>query len=327
MAEEVKILYSRTPITVQQNTDMQVASAALLGEIIALSYKTGFAYASNSHYAERLGVSNRSIINYMNELDDFGYIRRVHKSQGKNNTLRVIYVNFDKLEEETAQLRHKRDNSNEQEIDVEELFSEKDLPSETSSLPSENSAPPNENSAQGSEENDTGGVKKLREGSEEVAHKDSINYSINHSIYESINKSIEDDGFEQKVGFSNESQIAEKPSSKDNRPIGLSLPSVNDDSLSEKESQSDSLKPRPQLEIAFPTNNYLASDDGIQFKRAADLYPNKESINDAVPYFARVVSKKWVMPDLRKAIQQLPETETREFLEFLESITTQFIEN
>lgn len=319
VAEEVKILYAKTPITVQQNTNMQVASAALLGEIIALSHKTGYAYASNSHYAERLGVSKRSIISYMNELDDFGYIRRVHTAQGKNNTLRVIYVNFKKLEEETAQLRCERQNTNEQEIDVEELFVEKNLPSETSSLPSEESAPPSEKSAQGSEKDDTGGVKNLLGGSEEVAPKDSIHYSINHSIYESIKESIKDDDSDRKPEISDSSQQVEKPSSKDNRPNGLSAPSVADVPIKIPINESVvSKEPKSNYDFSFSTIQYLASRESSSYKKTASLYPNKDNINDAVRYFAKVASVELNIPELREEIKNLPATESREFLEYLE---------
>lgn len=323
MAEEVKILYSRTPITVLSNKDIRVASAVLLGEVIALSQREGYSYATNDHYAERLGVSPRSITDYMSELESHEYIRRVQFASSKNKTERHIYVNYKKLEIETEELRAERLNQEATSIEITPEFFGKPnntLAEVADSL--EESARGIEESARGVEENDRGGVKNLLGGIEESANKDSIHYSINHSINNSIKESIKDDDSETKAGISKNSQQVEKPSSKDNRPIGLSLPNVNDESLSTEISQSDSSKEKPKIALGYSIKSIasLPTDEVHLFHKVADLYPNKNNLDDAAWYFSKVASLKFTKAHLEKVIAQTPEAETMEFLEFLKRL-------
>jgi len=151
------------------------------------------------------------------------------------------------------------------------------------------------------------------------ANKDSINYSINYSINDSINNSIKDSDSEKILGFSNDSQQAETSSSKDNRPNGLSAPSVADVPVKIPINESVvSKEPKSNYDFSFSTIQYLASRESSSYKKTASLYPNKDNIDDAVRYFAKVASVELNIPELREEIKNLPATESREFLEYLE---------
>lgn len=320
MVEEVKILYSRTPITVLSNKEIRVASAVLLGEVIALSQRDGYSYATNDHYAGRLGVSPRSITDYMSELENHGYIRRVQFANSKNKTERRVYVNYEKLETETEELRTERLNNEVSSIDVTpDFFENPDNDLADTATPLEETARGIEEVARGIEENDRGGAQKLLGGIENSANKDSINYSINYSINDSINNSIKDSDSEKILGFSNDSQQAETSSSKDNRPNGLSAPSVADVPVKIPINESvESKKPKSNYDYSFSPIQYLASRESSSYKKTASLYPNKDNIDDAVRYFAKVASVELNIPELREEIKKLPATESREFLEYLE---------
>jgi len=320
VVEEVKILYSRTPITVLSNKEIRVASAVLLGEVIALSQRDGYSYATNDHYAGRLGVSPRSITDYMSELENHGYIRRVQFANSKNKTERRVYVNYEKLEAETEELRTERLNNEVSSIDVTpDFFENPDNDIADTATPLEETARGIENSARGIEENDRGGAQKLLGGIANSANKDSINYSINYSINDSINNSIKDSDSEKILGFSNDSQQAETSSSKDNRPNGLSAPSVADVPVKIPINESVvSKEPKSNYDFSFSTIQYLASRESSSYKKTASLYPNKDNIDDAVRYFAKVASVELNIPELREEIKYLPATESREFLEYLE---------
>lgn len=342
VVEEVKILYSRTPITVLSNKEIRVASAVLLGEVIALSQRDGYSYATNDHYAGRLGVSPRSITDYMSELENHGYIRRVQFANSKNKTERHVYVNYEKLEAETEELRTERLKNEVSPIDVTPDFFEVQNNDATETPPTlqninrgieeninrgieevargvEETARGIEETARGIEENDRGGAQKLLGGIENSANKDSINYSINYSINDSINNSIKDSDSEKILGFSNDSQQAETSSSKDNRPNGLSAPSVADVPVKIPTNESvGSKEPKSNYDFSFSTIKYLASRESSSYKKTANLYPNKDNIDNAVRYFAKVASVELNIPELREEIKNLPATESREFLEYLE---------
>ena len=50
----------------------------LYGRIKLLSHKDGYCYASNSHLASLLNVSNRTITRLIKQLELFGYIKLVY---------------------------------------------------------------------------------------------------------------------------------------------------------------------------------------------------------------------------------------------------------
>ena len=100
--------------------DIMPNAKLLYWEITALSNKTGFCYASNAYFANLYGVSSRQIINWINQLEKFGFIvREVEKDKGNyryisivNKTSQPSEENFTTLVKKTSQPSEEKDTLN-----------------------------------------------------------------------------------------------------------------------------------------------------------------------------------------------------------------------
>ena len=74
---------------------LKTSEKLTLVEIISLSKKLGYCFASNHSIAKRIGVNPRTVSKAVAELSKQGYI----DSKVKNDYSRTITVNYDKLKE------------------------------------------------------------------------------------------------------------------------------------------------------------------------------------------------------------------------------------
>ena len=86
-------LYVVIPISILENKKLSANAKLLYGEILALAKKSGKCFATNSHLAEKLGLSERSVGQILNELEKFNLIKREIKRSVKG-TYRNILISF-----------------------------------------------------------------------------------------------------------------------------------------------------------------------------------------------------------------------------------------
>lgn len=82
------------PANVRYAQGMPDGAKLLYGEITALANKEGYCYARDKHFAELYGKSERTIRNWIEQLEKRGYIGRVHiyKEGTKEIQSRRLYV-------------------------------------------------------------------------------------------------------------------------------------------------------------------------------------------------------------------------------------------
>ena len=96
--------YAVIPADVRYDKDLTANAKLLYGEITALASATGECWASNKYFSELFGVTKTSIINWLNQLADKGYITVTVKNVKESRTIRTISVNtFTAKEEKTAE--------------------------------------------------------------------------------------------------------------------------------------------------------------------------------------------------------------------------------
>lgn len=69
--------YSIIPANVRYDKELKPMEIIMYGEITALANKYGYAYASNSYFAELYQVHKKTVSNWINHLKEKGYIRTV----------------------------------------------------------------------------------------------------------------------------------------------------------------------------------------------------------------------------------------------------------
>lgn len=94
--EEIKqSYYAIIPANVRYDKDISPNAKLLYGEITALCNQKGFCWASNQYFSNLYGVSDRTIRTLIKQLQDKNYI----KVELKDNTKRIIYIDFTTQEE------------------------------------------------------------------------------------------------------------------------------------------------------------------------------------------------------------------------------------
>ena len=66
--------YSIIPAHIRYDDELKPMEIIMYGEITALANKYGFAYASNSYFAELYNVHKKTVSNWINHLKEKGYI-------------------------------------------------------------------------------------------------------------------------------------------------------------------------------------------------------------------------------------------------------------
>lgn len=86
--------YGILPASVRYNKSLHPMARLLYSEITALCQKEGYCWASNSYFADLFDVTDRSVINWINNLRDEKYIRTelIYKNGSKEIRERRIYI-------------------------------------------------------------------------------------------------------------------------------------------------------------------------------------------------------------------------------------------
>ncbi|HAR6121589.1 TPA: DnaD domain protein [Staphylococcus pseudintermedius] len=85
--------YSIIPANVRYDKELKPMEIIMYGEITALANKYGYAYASNSYFANLYQVHKKTVSNWINHLKDKGYIRTVvTRNEDMSVKDRKIYV-------------------------------------------------------------------------------------------------------------------------------------------------------------------------------------------------------------------------------------------
>lgn len=85
--------YSIIPASVRYDKDLKPMEIIMYGEITALANKYGYAYASNSYFAELYQVHKKTVSNWINHLKEKGYIRTVvTRNEDMSVKDRKIYI-------------------------------------------------------------------------------------------------------------------------------------------------------------------------------------------------------------------------------------------
>lgn len=85
MAEQTKSYYAVIPADVRYDNSLPANAKLLYGEITALTNDKGYCWATNEYFANLYGVSNRTIINWINSLVDKEYLVKdiIYKDDSK----------------------------------------------------------------------------------------------------------------------------------------------------------------------------------------------------------------------------------------------------
>ncbi|WP_369041152.1 helix-turn-helix domain-containing protein [Staphylococcus chromogenes] len=85
--------YSIIPANVRYDKELKPMEIIMYGEITALANKYGYAYASNSYFAELYQVHKKTVSNWINHLKEKGYIRTVvTRNEDMSVKDRKIYI-------------------------------------------------------------------------------------------------------------------------------------------------------------------------------------------------------------------------------------------
>jgi SOS-response transcriptional repressor LexA len=90
-----KSYYAIIPADVRYDNDLSPNAKLLYGEITALCNEKGYCWAGNAYFSELYKVTNRSISNWINSLEQKGYIKRTIIRSGENKQVeqRIIHIN------------------------------------------------------------------------------------------------------------------------------------------------------------------------------------------------------------------------------------------
>lgn len=87
--------YSVIPAYIRYDDELKPMEIIMYGEITALANKYGFAYASNSYFAELYNVHKKTVSNWINHLKEKGYIWTVvTRNEDMSIKDRKIYINY-----------------------------------------------------------------------------------------------------------------------------------------------------------------------------------------------------------------------------------------
>lgn len=87
--------YSIIPAHIRYDDELKPMEIIMYGEITALANKYGFAYASNSYFAELYNVHKKTVSNWINHLKEKGYIWTVvTRNEDMSIKDRKIYINY-----------------------------------------------------------------------------------------------------------------------------------------------------------------------------------------------------------------------------------------
>ncbi len=67
--------YSKIPLFIKNNKNICSNAKLLYGDISLLCHSKGYCFATNKFLADNLGVSNRTVIRLLNELENESLIR------------------------------------------------------------------------------------------------------------------------------------------------------------------------------------------------------------------------------------------------------------
>lgn len=84
--------YAIIPADVRYDKNLKANEKLLYGELTCLSNKFGYCFASNAYFAELYGVSDRTIRDWLSNLEEQGYIRRDLNQKTETNVERKIYI-------------------------------------------------------------------------------------------------------------------------------------------------------------------------------------------------------------------------------------------
>lgn len=82
------------PATLRYDKELTANAKILFIEISALTNAKGYCWAENLYFQEFFGVQKGSIIRWLNELEERGYIKRVNIYKDKQVVGRHIYINL-----------------------------------------------------------------------------------------------------------------------------------------------------------------------------------------------------------------------------------------
>lgn len=84
--------YVIIPETVLCDDRLSSSEKLMYGEILALSRKHGFCFASNQYFSDKYNVSKVTVSNWVQELIEYGYVKADYSKDETNKTYRKIYV-------------------------------------------------------------------------------------------------------------------------------------------------------------------------------------------------------------------------------------------
>jgi hypothetical protein len=87
-----KNYYAIIPASVRYDSSLTPNAKLLYGELTALSNSKGYAFASNSYFAELYETSTRSVSKWISQLNKQGYINVVQTMEKGHTTERKIYI-------------------------------------------------------------------------------------------------------------------------------------------------------------------------------------------------------------------------------------------
>lgn len=89
-----KSYYAIIPANVRYDEELRPNAKLLYGEITALANEKGYCWANNNYFANLYKVTNRTIINWLNELEEKGYIKKeiLYSKEDKKVEERRIYI-------------------------------------------------------------------------------------------------------------------------------------------------------------------------------------------------------------------------------------------
>jgi hypothetical protein len=83
--------YAIIPAPVRYCKNLSASEKLFYGELSCLTHKCGHCFASNAYFAELYNVSERTIQNWLENLEEGGFIKRVSQTTD-NKTKRKIFV-------------------------------------------------------------------------------------------------------------------------------------------------------------------------------------------------------------------------------------------
>lgn len=92
----IKSYYAIIPANVRYDNRLPSGAKLLYGEITALCNEKGFCWATNNYFCELYNVDKRTVIRWINELIEYGYLNKVLDNKGKYQRVLSIAGEGDK---------------------------------------------------------------------------------------------------------------------------------------------------------------------------------------------------------------------------------------